>query len=244
MASKQQRRWTRWLWQADATHAQKWVVGVLLVLVVAAAVPLLVSRNFVPSPQWQGMAAYAVALSMLVAGGGLVLGYRSGQWRPAGPWQGTGPVQRAGLVLGMVVFMGLLWWLVWAQTLPMVYTQLLGHDAQERATVQAQRSAGRYRCRYQFKVQEIQYLFFEFCISREDFAALPTEPIPAVLQLRRSKLGKTVQGVVWAAPPAQQAQDAAEAGEAKETHEDADAAPLCVTTVTVGDSTTTSVGPC
>lgn len=238
MASNKKRGWTRWLWQDNATHAQKWVLSVLLIL-LALALPPMLNRSFVPSPEWQRQAWYVVAVCMAAASWGLVHLYRTGQWSPAGPWLDGGPIKRAGLLLGMLAFMCLLFWMVWAQTLPMAYTWLLGQDAQEQVTVETQRDSGRYSCRYQFKVQEIRYLFFEFCISGDEFASLPSEPMPAQLQLQRSYFGKTVHSLALVEPSALTVEAGEEAAEEAVATE-----PMCVTTVTVGDHTTSTVEPC
>lgn len=236
MASSEKRGWTRWLWKADVTQGQKWVISVLLVVVLAALAPLLY-RSFVPSPEWQHMAWYVVAGGMAVALLGLRHLYRTDQWRPSGPWVEAGPVKRIFLVLGMLGFMALMFWMVVAQSLPMAYTWLLGQEAQEQVTVEAERSSGRHSCRHQFKVQEISYLFFEFCISSDDYDAMPAGPMPAVLQLRRSYFGKEVHSLALSS--ASMAQDAAQ-----EPEQDAQGRPLCQTTVTVGDQTTSTVEPC
>lgn len=146
-----------------------------------------------------------------------------------------GPIKRAGLLLGLLGFMSLMFWMVWAQTLPMAYTWLMGQDAQEQVAVETQRGSGRYSCRHQFKVQEINYLFFEFCISGDEYESLPSGSMPAQLLLQRSYFGKTVQSLALVEPaplPVGKAKDA----EATE--------PMCVTTVTVGNQTTSTVDPC
>lgn len=239
MASKKKRGWTRWLWQENATQGQKWVVSVLLVLVLAAAYPMLMNRSFVPSPQWQHVAWYVVALCVGAAGLGLWQLHRSGQWRPSGPWQDAGPVKRLLLLLVLLAFVVLLFWVLVAQTLPMAYTRWLGTSAQQAVTVQTYRSAGRYSCRHQFKVQEIRYLFFEFCISGDDYVALPDAPMPALLRLRRSYFGQQVYGLSLAGTEDDQAlQEAEPAQNAQE------AQTLCTTTITVGTQTSTTVEPC
>lgn len=234
MASNKKRGWTRWLWQDNATHGQKWVLSVLLIVLGLALLPML-NRSFVPSPEWQRLVWYVVAVCMAAASWGLVHLYRTGRWSPAGPWLDGGPIKRAGLLLGMLAFMCLMFWMVWAQTLPMAFTWLLGQEAQEPVTVETQRGSGRYSCRHQFKVQEIRYLFFEFCISGDDYDSLPSGPMPAHLQLQRSYFGKTVQSLALVAPAAQAVEEAEDAVATE---------PMCVTKVTVGGHTTSTVEPC
>lgn len=234
MASNKKRSWTRWLWQDNATHGQKWVLSVLLIVLVLAVIPML-RRSFVPSPEWQRLVWYVVAVCMAAASWGLVHLYRTGRWSPAGLWLDGGPIKRASLLLGMLAFMCLMFWMVWAHTLPMAYTWLMGQDAQEQVTVETQRGSGRHSCRHQFKVQEIRYLFFEFCISSDDYESLPSGSIPAQLQLQRSYFGKTVQSLTLVEPAALAVEAAEDAVETE---------PMCVTTVTVGDHTTSTVEPC
>ena len=241
MASNKKRGWTRWLWQDNATNGQKWVLSVLLIMLVLAVIPMFY-RSFVPSPEWQRLAWYLVAACMAAASWGLVHLYRTGRWSPAGPWVDAGPFKRTGLLLLMLAFMCLIFWMVWAKTLPMAITWLMGEDAQEQVTVEKQRSSGRYNCRHQFKVQEIRSLFFEFCISGDDYASLPSGPMPALLKLQRSYFGKTVQSLALTKSAAQVVE--AGAAPADDAEEAAATEPMCVTTVTVGDKTTTTVEPC
>lgn len=203
MAAEGKRGWQRWFWQHDATGGQKWVISCMVVTMLGAMVPMLFVRSFVPSARWQQVSWVVVALLTLGALLGMWHLYRKGQWAPSGPWLGAGPVKRVLLGVGSIAFMVLIFWMNVAQTLPIVITKLWSVQVQEPAMVKTYRSSGRYSCRYQLKVEDIRYMFFEFCIDSESYDELPSEPMPALLQVQRSFFGKDVVSLRLAVPKLQ-----------------------------------------
>lgn len=187
------------LWPKDTSRPQKWLVWMMLLILIGALVPML-QRSFVPSPAWQVPAAYLSGLLMAGLCAWLRHLHRRGLWQPGEPWPSYGPIKRIlmpPLMLAMAFF---ILWLNIAATLPMAYTAWLGQDSTRLATVEKKRGTGRYSCRSQLKVQEIRYPFFEFCIDSEDFEALPSGPMPAMLEIRQSRFGERIAALRMARP--------------------------------------------
>lgn len=212
MTDKETRGWQRWFWQADATTGQKWVLMILLALVLGALAPMLLERSFVPSATWQQIAWYVVMTLALAMMAGLWHLHRTGQWQPAGMWLTAGALKRAMLMVGVLLFLVMLLWMNVAHTFPVAYTKLWGNEAYEKTFASPKKSSGRYSCHHQIQFEEIRYIFFEFCISAEDFETLPEEPQPALLTVKQSFFGRDVQSVQMVAFE-QAAQSTTEAAE-------------------------------
>lgn len=195
MTDAPQRGWQRWLWKADASRGQKWLIVMLLVVLLGAMVPILGHRGFVPATAWQQWSLYGALALTALAGWWLRHLYLLGQWRPEGPWVDAGPFKRVGLLIATLLFFVFVLWINLAQTLPMLYTRWWGQEGYQQAVVETKRSSGRHSCRHQFEVHGMRYIFFEFCISQEAFEGLPSTPMKARLQVRSSYFGQDIHGL-------------------------------------------------
>lgn len=194
MNDKASRGWQRWFWAEGTATSKKWLIGLLLLALLGAAAPLL-GRSFVPAAHWQKTALYITLGLLAAAAWWLRQLYRRGDWKPEGPWQDYGPIKRVLMLPLMVGFIGSVVWLNVAVSVPWAMTKVIGQAATQNATVEAERSTSRYSCRYQFKVQEIQFMFFEFCIDQANYEHWRGMPLPAVLDLNQSYFGKEVSSL-------------------------------------------------
>jgi hypothetical protein len=195
MADKQGPDWQRWLWRADTPPRKKWLISVFLLLMLMSMVPLLGVRSFVPAPHVQRIGLYITVVLMLAGAAWLRWLYRNGDWKPEGPWEDYGPVKRVLMLPLMVAFLGFVLWVDVAVTLPWALNRIVGQPQLQPSMVQTYRSTGRYSCRYQLRMTEVRYILFEFCIDADDFEGLPSTPMPALLEQRRSMWGQQVLGV-------------------------------------------------
>lgn len=200
--AKRSRGWQRWLWAADTSRGQKWLIAALL-LILLGTLPVYVVRSFVPHAAWQKQALYLTLGVLLAAGWWLRYLYRRGDWKPAGPWQDYGPLKRALMLPLCVAFFGCVVWMNLAISVPWAITAVVGQDALQSAVVETYQTSGRRSCRYQFKVQDIHFMFFEFCIDQDDYERLPRQPLPVLLELRESYFGKQIGGLRMAIPRSQ-----------------------------------------
>lgn len=187
------------LWSPTTSRSQKWLVSLFLLFMLGALPPMF-WRSFVPSDAWQLRALY---LSVCLTGAGLLWlrrSYKSGQWKPAGPWLDYGPVKRMLMAPLCVAFVILIVWLNLAVSWPMAYTHWMGSESSLESMAEKKQGSGRRSCSHQLKLQDMDYLFFEFCVAEDGFERLPEQPMPALLSVRQSYFGMRVESVRLAVP--------------------------------------------
>ena len=181
------------LWQNGTPNHQKWLISVFLLCLLGALAPIF-WRGFIPAPHWRITATYLALLLIAVSCMLLRALYRRGLWRPVGPWLTYSPLKRWLMApLCLAFFFGVLWLNI-SSSLPMAYTVLLGQDSSRTAMVEKKRGSGK-SCPYQFKIEGVGYLFFEFCIDRESFEQYPAGSLSALLNVRQSFFGEFVQSM-------------------------------------------------
>lgn len=188
-----------WLWTPGTSTAQKWLITIFMTVMTGALAPIF-WRSFIPTVHWQQTALY-LALA-LTAGAGIWLRqlHEMGHWQPAGPWPGYGRARRWLMALFCSAFVTLMLWFNLAATLPMAYTAATGSHASMQTLAEKKRGSGRHACRYQLKLREVDYLFFEFCMDQEGYERLPSTPLPARLSLRQGYFGSWVESVRLTTP--------------------------------------------
>lgn len=187
--------WKRWFWAEGTSTSHKRLILLMLAIFLGCA-PVIFLRDFVPSPLVQRVGlVVAVTLLALIALWMRRM-YLAGTWTPGEPWTSASRTKRWLMTPLCILFFLAVLWINVAVTLPMAYTRLMGVEAQMHSQVEKHRRSGsRGGCRYQFKVKDINFMFFDFCLAREDYEALPEHPLPAELQLRESALGRQVTGL-------------------------------------------------
>lgn len=187
------------LWKKDLPPARKWLISLFLLVMLGALVPVF-HRSFIPTVSWQKTALVLSVLLTLATMAWLWSLHRQGLWRPEGPWLTYGPLKRLLMTPLCLAFVILMLWLDIAITLPVAYTQLVHEQATRSATVQKKRGTGRRSCRHQLEITQQRFIFFEFCLDKESFEALPDGALPAQLAVRRSIFGEEVDALHLAVP--------------------------------------------
>ena len=207
------------LWKKDTTTQQKWVIVILMVSLLGAMCAIF-TRSFVPSTEW--IQASLLICAVLCAAAGFMLRkfYREGTWQPGEPWLAMGLIKRIFMFPLMVLTLFAFLWMAIVSPLPSLYTHYWGQDAESASEVTAHRNSGRHGCRYQFKVAEIQFWIFEFCIDEEDYDALKGKTLYAKLQSKQSFFGNRYESLVLVPPSAETVRASGLDPEAVITYED------------------------
>lgn len=184
--------WKKWFWAEGTSTQHKWLI-VLMLAVFLGCLPVIFLRDFVPSPLMQRAGLVIAAAIMVLIALWMRRMYLAGSWKPGEPWTSASRTKRWLMTPLCTLFFLAILWINVAVTLPMAYTRVMGVEAQALSQVETYRSTGsRSGCRYQFKVKEINFMFFEFCLERDDYESLPSHPMPAELQFRETALGREV----------------------------------------------------
>lgn len=179
-------------------RSRKYVAYIFLVIMLLAMVPII-WRGFIPTPHWRLVAACIAGAITLSSSFLLFKLFKSGQWQLAGPWLTYGPVKKALMAPLCILFVFGIVWIDIAASLPMAYTTAFGQEVTRPAMVEKKRSSGR-SCHHQLKIENIDYLFFEFCIDSDGFDDLPNQPMSALVGSRQSYFGEAVNSIRLAVP--------------------------------------------